>query len=77
MYRLTKAEASEMSPFTVRSMSKSVSTASNKVLKEQKIEVDEEKKNEKDKQPAWTIEGMVQRSLEPSITHSELKEYKR
>ncbi|KAL4209592.1 SacI homology domain-containing protein, partial [Rhizopus microsporus] len=74
---LTKAEASEMSPFTVRSMSKSTSTANNKVLKEQKAEVDEEKKNEKDKQPAWTIEGMVQRSLEPSITHSELKEYKR
>ncbi|RUS27101.1 hypothetical protein BC938DRAFT_483715, partial [Jimgerdemannia flammicorona] len=31
----------------------------------------------KDKPPAWTIEGMVVRSLEPSVTPAETKEYKR
>ncbi|KAI8364686.1 uncharacterized protein BYT42DRAFT_165690 [Radiomyces spectabilis] len=31
----------------------------------------------KDKASAWTIEGMVKRSLDPTITHSEHKEYRR
>ncbi|KAG1466510.1 hypothetical protein G6F56_004675 [Rhizopus delemar] len=74
---LTQAEASEMSPFTVRFTGKSKATTSSKALIEEKTMVDEEKKNEKEKLPAWTIEGMIQRSLEPTITHSELKEYKR
>ncbi|KAG1054130.1 hypothetical protein G6F43_003834 [Rhizopus delemar] len=74
---LTQAEALEMSPFTVRSIGKSKHASSNKALTEEKTIIDEEKKNEKEKLPAWAIEGMVQRSLEPSITHSELKEYKR
>jgi hypothetical protein len=77
---LTKAEAQEISPFTVRSSGKHHKT-------EVVMEKEDEKQNKrtlvkevkagKEKSPIWTTEGIVQRSLEPSVTHSEHKEYKR
>lgn len=75
-YRLTRAEALEMSPFTVRP-SKSSSHAHTTPFKEKSEPEDETKANGKEKLPAWTIEGITQRNLEPSITQGELREYKR
>jgi hypothetical protein len=77
---LTKAEAQEISPFTVRSSGKHHKT-------EVVMDKEDEKRNKrtlvkevkagKENSPIWTTEGIVQRSLEPSVTHSEHKEYKR
>ncbi|CEP13787.1 hypothetical protein [Parasitella parasitica] len=76
MRELTKAEALEMSPFTVRAI-KSSSHANIVPFKEKNQPVDEAKSDDNEKVPSWTIEGITQRNLEPTITNSELKEYKR
>ncbi|KAL9559694.1 hypothetical protein MBANPS3_000317 [Mucor bainieri] len=73
---LTKAEAMDMSPFTVRAL-KNSSHAHTTPFPEKIEPEDEAKSNENEKAPSWTIEGMTQRNLEPTITNSELKEYKR
>lgn len=67
-----------MSPFTVRAGGK-VSN-SNITPSEKTDQESEAKLNEKEKSPSsssWTIEGITQRNLEPTITHAEHKEYKR
>lgn len=79
---LTKAEALEMSPFTVRAAAagghKNANHANTTPLNKEKNEPqDDQKSDEQDKAPSWTIEGIIQRNLEPSITHAEHKEYKR
>ena len=65
-----------MSPFTVRVI-KSSSHTHTTPFKEKNEPEDETKADGIEKAPSWTIEGMTQRNLEPTITHSELKEYKR
>lgn len=75
-HRLTKAEALDMSPFTVRAL-KSSSHAHTTTFPEKIEPEDKAKSSENEKAPSWTIEGMTQRNLEPTITNSELKEYKR
>lgn len=65
-----------MSPFTVRAI-KSSSHSHATPFKEKNEPEDEEKTDGKEKAPSWTIEGITQRNLEPTITNSELKEYKR
>ncbi|KAI8058923.1 SacI homology domain-containing protein [Gilbertella persicaria] len=73
---LTKAEALDMSPFTVRA-SKS-SSNNNSTQSKEKVEPENaEKTNNIEKIPAWTIEGITQHNLEPSVTLAEHKEYKR
>lgn len=74
--RLTKAEALDMSPFTVRAL-KSSSHVHTTPFPEKNEPEDEAKSDDNEKAPSWTIEGMTQRNLEPTITNSELKEYKR
>lgn len=46
-------------------------------VKKQEREDDDKAYKSKDKPPVGTIEGMVVRSLEPSVTTSETKEYRR
>lgn len=69
-----------MSPFTVRAAGghKNANHANTTPLNKEKNEPqDDQKSDEQDKAPSWTIEGIIQRNLEPSITHAEHKEYKR
>lgn len=73
---MTKEEALDMSPFTVRP-AKSSSNKHAAPFKEKNEPEDQDKSNGKEKAPAWTIEGITQRNLEPSITQGEHKEYKR
>lgn len=65
-----------MSPFTVRAVKNASHTAKPPFKEKNELE-DEDHSNGKEMAPAWTIEGITQRNLEPSITHSEHKEYKR
>jgi hypothetical protein len=65
-----------MSPFTVRAI-KNSSHAHTIPFKEKNKPENETKADGVEKIPSWTIEGMTQRNLEPTITNSELKEYKR
>jgi hypothetical protein len=74
---LTKAEALDMSPFTVRPGSKNASNSNATPYKEINEPEDDNENDEQEKAPSWTIEGIIQRNLEPSITHAEHKEYKR
>lgn len=66
-----------MSPFTVRAGGKNVSNLNPAAFKEKNEPEDENTNNEIEKSPSWTIEGITQRNLDPSITHAEHKEYKR
>lgn len=66
-----------MSPFTVRHGSKNASNSNAIPFTELNEPEDNEKSDEQEKAPSWTIEGITQRNLEPSITHAEHKEYKR
>ena len=65
-----------MSPFTVRA-SKSNSANISTQLKEKIEAEDTNKVSSNEKVPAWTIEGITQNNLEPSVTLAEHKEYKR
>lgn len=66
-----------MSPFTVRAGGKNSSNLNTATFQEKNEPEDENTNNEIEKSPPWTIEGITQRNLDPSITHAEHKEYKR
>ncbi|KAF7730161.1 phosphatidylinositol-3,5-bisphosphate 5-phosphatase [Apophysomyces ossiformis] len=74
--QLSKAEAQEISPFTIRGPSSGRQT--NKVNAEQAQEKQQEESTSelpKEKISAGTIESMVKKSLEPDITSAEHSEY--
>ncbi|KAI9032884.1 SacI homology domain-containing protein [Phycomyces nitens] len=74
---LTKAEALEISPFTVRSSNgRHGNSLAAKPELEKEIEEDTKSRG-KEKSGSWTMDMMVKRSLEPSVTHAEHKEYRR
>ena len=77
LYRLTKAEALDMSPFTVRAGNKNASHSNALPFIERDEPEDKQELDLQEKFPSWTIEGITQRNLEPSITNAEHKEYKR
>lgn len=73
---MTRAEALELSPFTVRA-GKNVTNLNPIAFKEKNEPENEDANKVVEKSPIWTIEGITQRNLEPSITQGEHKEYKR
>ncbi|RUS21146.1 hypothetical protein BC937DRAFT_93466 [Endogone sp. FLAS-F59071] len=70
-------DLSQLSPFVVRANGALSQTENASIVKKQEREDDDKTYKSKDKPPAGTIEGMVVRSLEPSVTTSETKEYRR
>ncbi|KAG0179411.1 phosphatidylinositol-3,5-bisphosphate 5-phosphatase [Apophysomyces sp. BC1021] len=76
--QLSKEEALEISPFTVRGPPSGRQIANTNVEPILENEPEEDKAEiPKEKLSAGTIESMVQRSLEPEITSAEHKEYRR
>lgn len=91
---LTKEEAMEISPFTVRPSSGSSSSSSSssrqpatnktaliEAARKKKLAFEEEVQ-ENDlglsiDPPPWSVEGIVKRNMNPSVSYSEQKEYKR
>lgn len=66
-----------MSPFTVRAVNKTIINLNPTTFKEKNEPEDKNTNNKTEISPSWTIEGITQRNLDPSITPAEQKEYER